>query len=292
MNKDLEKAGKIAAEALEFGENLIKPDSSMLEIVEKVEDKILSLGGGLAFPVQISLNEIAAHYNCFAKDATIIKEGNIAKLDIGVHINGWIGDNAVSVDLGGNSELKKASEEALKEAIKIIQIGTQLGEIGKVVEDTIKSYGFNPIRNLSGHELGQYNIHAGMTIPNFNNHDKTELIKDMVIAIEPFATTGAGAVREGKPAEIYRIEKMQGVRNQSTKEILKCIYIDNNTLPFAKRSLLKKFDEFKINFALRTLEKDGIITQYNQLPEISGGKVSQAEHTLLIDDKVKVITER
>lgn len=289
---DLEKAGKIAAEAITFGEKLIKPDTHMLEIIEKVENKIIKLGGGLAFPSQISLNEIAAHYNCFVKDTTLIKDGDIAKLDIGVHVNGYIADTALTVDLGKNKELKKASEEALKEAIKMVQIGTRLCDIGKVVETTIKSYGFNPIRNLSGHALGLYEVHAGLSIPNYDNKDRTELEKGMIIAIEPFATSGVGLIRESKMSDIFRVIRVGGVRNQSAKEILKFLNENYKTLPFARRYLINKFGEVKVNLAIRTLEQEGMIQQYTQLIEKSNGLVSHAEHTLLIEDKVKVITER
>ena len=117
----------------------------------------------------------------------------------------------------------KSSEEALKEAIKVVQIGTELGEIGKVIDETISSYGFNPIKNLSGHSVGLYETHSGITIPNFDNGDGTGLEKDMIIAIEPFATKGIGKIEEGKDSGIYKLQEIKNVRNQMTKEILKYI---------------------------------------------------------------------
>ena len=288
--KDLEKAGKIASEALKFGEKLIKVDGSLLDVVNKVEDKIISLGGGLAFPTQISINEIAAHYNPSVNDELKFKKEDIAKLDIGVHVNGYIADTALSIDLGGNEDLKKASAEALKEAIKEVQIGTELGKIGKIIEDTIRSFDFNPIKNLSGHELKQYDLHAGLTIPNYDNKDNTTLEKGMMIAIEPFATSGVGIIKEGKGAEVYKLMEIKGVRNPTTKKVLKFIENTYKTLPFSKRVLIKKFGN--VSFPLRILENERMILEYTQLVEKSGAKVSQAEHTVLIDDKIKVITER
>ena len=147
------KAGEIASEALEYGINLIKKDRSVLEIIENTEAKIFQLGGRPAFPANISINEIAAHYSPIKEDFPI-KESDIVKLDVGVHVNGAIGDNAATV--GSNKELIEASREALNEAIKIIQIGTKLRDIGKAIEKTISSYGFNPIKNLTGHSIDIY----------------------------------------------------------------------------------------------------------------------------------------
>jgi methionyl aminopeptidase len=286
--KDWIKAGEIASEALEYGKNLIKKDKSVLEIIENVEGKIFQLGGKPAFPAQISINEIAAHFSP-VKDDFSVKESDIVKLDVGVHVNGAIGDNAVTV--GNNKELIDASNEALNEAIKIIQIGTKLKDIGKVINKTILSYGFNPIKNLSGHSIELYEQHAGLSIPNYDNNDNFKLEKGMIIAIEPFATTGIGMIEEGKDSGIYKIEKIKSVRTQISKEILDFMIKEYKTLPFTKRWLLNKFPEFKVNFALINLEKEGIIIQYKQLPEKSKGIVSQAEHTLLINDKVKILTK-
>ncbi len=287
--KDWIRAGEIASEALEYGRNLIKKDKSVLEIVESTEAKIFQLGGKPAFPTNISINEIAAHFSPVKEDFSI-KESDIVKLDVGVHVNGAIGDNAVTI--GNNKELIESSREALNEAIKIIQIGTRARDIGKIINSTISSYGFNSIKNLTGHSIDIYEQHSGLSIPNYDNGDDFKLEKGMIIAIEPFATTGAGMIEEGKVSGIYKLEKMKSVRTQISKEILDFISTEYRTLPFTKRWLLKKFPEFKVNFALTNLEKDGLISQYRQLPEKSKGIVSQAEHTLLIDDKVKVLTKR
>ena len=283
------KAGEIASEALEYGINLIKKDRSVLEIIENTEAKIFQLGGRPAFPANISINEIAAHYSPIKEDFPI-KESDIVKLDVGVHVNGAIGDNAATV--GSNKELIEASREALNEAIKIIQIGTKLRDIGKAIEKTISSYGFNPIKNLTGHSIDIYEQHSGLSIPNYDNKDEFKLKKGMIIAIEPFATNGIGMIEEGKDSGIFKMENAKSVRTQISKEILDYISKEYSTLPFAKRWLLKKFPEFKVNFALNNLEREGIISQYKQLPEKRKGIVSQEEHTLLIDDNVKILTKR
>jgi len=284
------KAGKLTAEVITYGKSLIKVDVSPLEVITKIENKIQELKAKPAFPPQISINELAAH--CIPDKEIKFQKGDLVKLDVGVHIEGAIGDSAVSIDLGNNEKLIKASEEALQEAIKIIKIGTKLNEIGKVINETIKKHGFNPIKNLSGHSIEEYQEHAGMTIPNFDNGDTTELTKGQIIAIEPFATTGPGSVEDGKESGIYKLLEPRQVRNQMTRDLL--IYIAENyqTLPFAKHWLIKKFGPFKTGFALKVLEREGIVHHYKQLVEKSKEKVSQAEHTLLIDDEVKVLTKR
>jgi methionyl aminopeptidase len=285
---DWRKAGKMAATALDYGKGLMKKDASVLDICNKVEEKIKELGGNLAFPAQISVNETAAH---FCPDTTdIILTDQVASLDIGVHINGAIGDTAVSVDLSEkNSEIVKASEEALKEAIKIVQIGTALGDIGKIIEDTITSYGFNPVRNLSGHGLERYNIHSYPTIPNFNTKEKTKLAKGQIIAIEPFATSGSGLIHEEGTATLFVLMNKKSVRTPFVRDILAFIEKYEN-LPFTKRWLSAKFGEPKVNFALNQFRQLGMLKEYPPLVERSNSLVSQAEETLLIEDKVEILT--
>ena len=234
-----EKAGKIAAQSLEFGSKLIKVDASLRDVIERTEQKIYDLNGKPAFPVQISINEMAAHFT-INEDDLLFKENDVVKLDVGAHVEGYIGDNAITIDLGENKDLVKASKLALQEAIKLIKPGIKLFEIGEVVEKTISEFGFKPIRNLSGHGINVYEEHSGFTIPNFNNNDQTELEENQVIAIEPFATTGDGYVKDGKLSGIYKIMNIKQVRNDLTRNILKFIMQEYNTLPFCKRWLLKK----------------------------------------------------
>ena len=286
--ENYKKAGRIAAEALEFGKSLIKKNASMLEVCEKTEDRIFSLGGKPAFPVQISLNHIAAHY-CPEQDDNIILNDQLACIDVGVHIDGCIGDNAATIDLSGNNkEIVEASKKALDEAIKVIAPGVMLGEIGRVIHEAITSYGFSPVRNLSGHGLSKYNIHDKPTIPNFDTGDKTKLQKGIVIAVEPFASSGAGIVHETGTASVFSMVTKKPVRSPITREVLREIE-SYDGLPFSKRWLTKKFGA-KANFALRDLLQLDIIRGYPPLSDIQKGLVSQAEHSLLIDDEVIILT--
>ena len=283
------EAGKIASEAREYGKSLIKAGASLLEVSDKTEKKILELGGKLAFPAQISLNDVAAHNCADPDDTTKFKEGDICKLDIGVHIDGYVADTACSVDLGDNNDLVKASEDALNEALKMIKPGVTLAEIGEVIKNAISKYNLSPIKNLSGHGLDRFVIHGPPTIPNFNTNDDTKLEEDQVIAIEPFATDGMGMIYEGDRANIFSLIEKKPVRSNITREILKEIEKFEG-LPFTTRWLTKRFPLFKVNFALRELLQIESIRKYPPLPEKNHGLVSQAEHTIIVKDKPIITT--
>ena len=192
--EDYIKAGKIAAEARDYALTLVKENASLLDAAEKIEEFIIKKNCIPAFPVSLARNEIAAHYTPTPEEKTIFEKGDLVKIDLGTCINGYISDTAITVEIktNENKELIKASDEALKEAIKICQIGTEIWQIGKIIEETISSYGFNSIKNLSGYGLGNYEVHRKPTIPNFNNENKETLQKGQFITIEPFATTGSG----------------------------------------------------------------------------------------------------
>ncbi|MAG46965.1 type II methionyl aminopeptidase [archaeon] len=289
--EDWKKAGELTSKARAFGKEKIKIGVSLLKVTEEIEDFIYENGGKPAFPVQISVNNIAAHFNPSKDDEYIFRKGDLVKLDLGVHVNGCIGDTAISVDLGDNKELISASEEALKEAIKIVKPGVKLREIGKVIEKTITGKGFKPVRNLTGHEIKKYEEHAGMTIPNFDNGDETQLVEGQVIAIEPFATNGVGFIDEGKDSEIYKLLEEKTSRDMIARNVLMKIIKEYKVLPFAKRWLFKDFPEFKVNYALRLLEREKILHRYEQLVERDNGLVSQTEHTLLVQENPLILTK-
>lgn len=283
------KAGKIAKETLAFGKDLIKKDSKVLDVCNKVEGKIIELGGEIAFPVQISMNKIAAHY-CPKEDDETKFEEQLVSLDVGVHVDGCMGDNACSVDLSGsNGDLVKASEEALKAAIEKVKVGVKLAEIGKAIEDAITGYGFQPVRNLSGHGLDFNNIHCAPTIPNFDTKGD-EVLEKQVIAIEPFATNGVGMIHEKGDASVYTLIGKKAVRIGFVRNIQKEIE-SYNGLPFTTRWLTKKFSEAQVRYAFNQFKKLEILKEYPPLVERQNGLVSQAEHSLLVDDEVIVLTQ-
>jgi len=285
------KAGKIASEVKKYARQFIKPRMSLLDIAEKIEAKIEELGGKLAFPVTLAINEIAAHATP-ASDSEEEAQG-LLKVDIGVHIKGAIADTAFSLDLSEKGEYKKlieASEKALDNATGKIKKGVTLSEVGSAIQDAITKEGFSPIRNLSGHQLGEYLVHAGLTIPNCENNTLTK-IEEGAYAIEPFATTGTGIVYDGGKSGIYRLEKEAGVRDSMARKIYQFILEEYQSLPFCERWLTKKFGS-RTRIALIFLEKAGILHQYAQLIEKAHAPVSQAENTVLITkDKTEITTK-
>jgi len=276
---DWKKACEISAKALEYGKNLIVKGMDAFEICKKVDAKIIDLGGNLAFPSQISLNETAAH-NC-PIESKILKD-EIIKLDVGAEFNSAIGDNACTVDLSGKyGDLVDASRNALNEAIKIIKPGLKIREIGKIIEETIKKHGFTPISNLSGHGLDYNSIHTDPTIPNFDNGNNNQLEEGMIFAIEPFATTGVGKIYESGEGTIYSQVILRPVRSPIERKVL--AYISQyKGRPFSLRDLLKTFSEGQLRIALKGLNRQGIIRTYPPLVEAKKGLVSQAEHTVLV----------
>ncbi len=287
--RDWIKAGEIAKEAREFGKKICKENMLHLDIAEKIENKIREIGGRPAFPVDVSINNIAAHATPMIGDKSVLTKGDLVKLDIGVHVNGCISDTAVTVEINSEkySKLVKASEEALEEALKIVKAGIAVREIGRVIQQTITKNGFSPVRNLSGHGLELYEVHVNPTIPNYDNGDNTKLEVGQKIAIEPFATTGNGQVKDGKPAGIYALIEKKPTRVDSARKVLGYIEKEFKTLPFALRWIKIP----NAAFALKILERDGIIKQYTVLPEVSNGIVSQAEHTVIVEkDGCRVLT--
>lgn len=295
MNKEkILKAGQISAEVKKYARTIIKKDVPLLEIAEKIENKIFELGGKIAFPTNLSINDIAAHSTPSYNDETLAF--GLLKIDLGVHIDGYIADTAFSLDLENsqeNQELIQASEKALEKALEFIKQKKQeskTNKIGEIIEKEIKKNKFLPVSNLSGHSMEKYNLHAGITIPNISDSSYQKL-ENGLFACEPFATNGSGKVKHGKPSGIYILQSNKQVRDSFAREVLEYIKKEYNTLPFCSRWLVKKFST-RVLFALKKLEQNGNLHEFPELIEISKQqniKISQAENTFLITKKGDVI---
>ncbi len=286
------KAGNIAAMARAFGAKLIKEGADVIEVLEKVDEFILKKGGKPAFPAQMAFDEVAAHHAPRRADKITVKDGNLINLDLGVEMDGYVADNAVCIDVGNNhKELCNASRDALRAAIKLMGPGVKCREIGKEIEEIITGAGFKPIRNLAGHAVGRYIIHAPPSIPNYDNRDETELKPGMVLACEPFATDGFGLIHETGIPGIYMLREKKPVRGQITREVLKEIE-KYNGLPFALRNLDRVLPPAKINYAIRELMNIEALKSFGPLVEKGKGLVSQWENTMIItEDGCEVTTK-
>jgi methionyl aminopeptidase len=286
------KAGKIAQEIKKFALEIIKPKMKLIDIAEAIDNKIFELGAKPAFPVNLSMNEIAAHFTPVKGD-TVIAEG-ILKVDIGVAVDGFIADTALSIDLTEDKRFEKMMElnrQILEEASKTVKVGMNVGDIGTAAGKTLEESNeknkttFSIIKSLCGHTLGQNKIHAGLTISNYKNNNSKKL-DGMAFAIEPFVTTGLGDIYEGGLGGIYVLRNEGNVRDRDARKILEFIKETFSTRPFCERWIEKEGFK-KIKFTLSMLCKAGIIYHYPMLIETSREPVSQFENTFVIsEDKV------
>ena len=289
------KAGKIASEQREKTRRKDHVGSTLLMICESIEREIQEKGGMPAFPVNVSLNDIAAHYTAEPNDETIVGENDVLKIDIGVHVEGYIADTAVTVSNDPRHDsLIKSAENALNEAVRISRVNTKASEIGKLIENTISNTGFKPIQNLSGHSLAQYTIHAGKSIPNIRTIGSSfSLLSSQAYAIEPFVTMkdGQGVVFEGNIRNIFAIISRKPVKDEFVNEFLTYLWNKFRTLPFALRWILERYEEGDARRMLDTLVKKRNIHAYPILIEGKNKFVAQAEHTIVpLDGSTRVIT--
>jgi methionyl aminopeptidase len=282
-------AGKIAKEVRNQAAEMAKPGVKLLDIAEHVENTIRKRGAEPGFPLNLSLNDIAAHYTPKHNDELAIREGDVLKIDTGVHVDGYMADTAVTVQFGGHEELVKASSEALDAALDMIRPGRRISDISEAIEETIKSFGFVPVSNLMGHGVDRFVIHTEPSIPNVRTSSPKVLEEDMIIAIEPFATNGYGVVNDMRECLIFEFNEEKPVRNQDAKKIIAFVQKYGGT-PFAERWLLGREAAefglpnslFNIRIALKELVDRSILYTYPPLRDAKGGLVSQAEHTIIV----------
>ena len=281
------EAGRIAKEVLHSCAAEIKPGVLMGDIFDMVVDQIESKGAMLSFPPNISFNDVAAHDSPSPGDERTFSEGDLIKLDIGTHIDGYIADTAVTVNLGDHDKLCEAAKAALEAAINVVKPEVVVSEIGAAVEGAITSYGFKPIINLTGHAVARYDLHHGLSIPNTGLFGSGVLRKDDVIAIEPFATTGSGMVHEAPRAEIYQVVENTPVRSPTARKIMKKAQ-EMNGLPFSRRWLQIP----KAYPTPPTLLRQGNHYVYHCLADVTASCVAQFEHTMIVTDDGALVTTR
>ena len=291
--QDYINAGKIAAQVRENTRKKYHVGSTLYEICESIEKEIIQKGGKPAFPVNTSLNEVAAHYTAEPNDQRTILETDLVKIDLGVQINGYIADTAVTVCYDPKFDfLIQAAEAALKDAISMIRAGVKSSDVGKTIENTVKQMGCIPISNLSGHSLEQYTIHAGKSIPNIWSVGSFSFLSTEAYACEPFVTTpdGLGFVREGKTRNIFSLVSRKRTKDAEADKLIDYIWKKFNMLPFALKWLVPDWDEKSAKSLLEKLVKIKSIRSYPILVEANGQRVAQAEHTFIPQEDGIMIT--
>jgi len=285
------KAGEIAKECKKTARKMLKDGIKIIDIAEKVESLIRKMGATPAFPVNISVNEVAAHYTPDINDPYILRNGDLDKVDIVVMIDGYIADTAFSVMIGEKSNpLIDAAEKTLERFFKKVRPGKTVAELSELVENSIKEFGFNPVRNLAGHGLERYVQHAEPSIPNGKVNIQTELKEGQVIAMEVFVTNGVGWVKESYPILIYRYLQDKAVRMRESRIILEMSKNEFKGMPFAKR-WIKNISPTRLTLALNELVSKNAIIEYPILKEKSNGIVAQAEETVVLMKKPIITTK-
>lgn len=297
------KAGKIVSNIRNEASKMITDGALVIDLVNYVESEILKTGAKIAFPCNVSINEIAAHYTSPIDDETSFKAGDMVKLDLGAMVDGCIADSAVTVIANGNidenytqdeinlhEEIKEASAAGLEAAIATARSGIEVSKIGAAVHEAIAEYHLNPIFNLTGHSLEKYNLHAGISIPNYDNHDNYILEEGQAIAIEPFATNGEGIVNDAPGHYIFSYMANKPFRMKSTQRILKYIQHNHNKVPFSGRWITNEFGERKGSIALKQLSEAMAVYPYAPLREKENCFVSQKEHTVIIEKEGCTVT--
>ena len=300
IDKDvLEKyrqAGEIAAEVREEMRRYVKEGMRIIEICEKAESLIEKKGGKPAFPCNISVNEIAAHYTSPPGDERIIPKGAVVKIDVGVHIDGYIADTATTVSFNPQyRELVKTAEEALNKGIEYVRAGASSSGFGALIQKTIVERGFKPISNLTGHSIGRYLIHSGKSLPNVPHFFGFKFKEGDIFALEPFVTLAdaAGKVENGDLVTIFRFHKKKKVKGIHAKKLLAFIERNFRTLPFAERWLIGVIPKQSYNSAFKELLSSKSLVSYPIFVEASKKVVAQAEHTVYVKKNgCEILTEK
>ena len=288
--EELEKfrlSGKILRETREEMRQIVRENMPVIDVCEKAETLIREKGGKPAFPCNVSINEVAAHYTSPPDDELRIPEKAVVKVDIGVHVDGYVTDTAFTACFSQeHRSMQTTAEIALKAAIDNIHGQMLVSKIGGIIEKTIRNRGFKPISNLTGHSVGRYLIHAGTSIPNVSQVSFTKVKTGEVYAIEPFVTLpdAVGRVEDRADMAIFRLTKATSPKNSYAKTMLK--HIENNfrTLPFAERWLKNVVPEKQHKEAFKELLRSKAIMGYPVFVEVSRKVVTQAEHTVLIKE--------
>ena len=283
------RAGEVIKKARKKAREITEPGKNLEEIAEEIESLIRQEGLEPAFPVNISINEAAAHYTPPEGENQKIKSSDVVKIDIGAHSEGYIADTALTLNPDGKrQELIQTAEKVLSEALEFVEPGVTVGELGKHIEKQVPEE-YEVIRNLTGHSLGEYTQHAGLSIPNYGNNSDYEFEVGDAFAIEPFLTDGSGKVKSGADGNIYKLERDTSVRGKTERKLMSRIK-EFNSLPFTTRW----FEDYGMRekVAMKKLVQGDIVHSYPVLNEVSGGTVVQAEHTVVLTEEGKKVTTR
>lgn len=265
---------------------------------------------GIGFPTGVSLNQIAAHYTSNPGDKTVLKYDDVLKLDFGTHVNGYIVDSAFTWAPDQKyEELLAAVKDATYTGIKEAGIDVRLSDIGEAIQEVMesyecsidgKTYQVKCVRNLQGHRIDAYRIHAGKSVPIVKGPDHGDKMEENELyAIETFGSTGRGWVGEVGDCSHYMLNSPEshrtgrgGVVNMPRAKKLEAhIQKHFRTLPWCRR-YLEHSGEANYMVALRNLVSAGVVEEYPPLADVRGSFVAQYEHTILLRPTCKEIVSK
>lgn len=304
------QAAEVHRQVRKYIRNYVKPGIKMIDLCETLENMVRKLiqenglQAGIAFPTGCSLNWVAAHWTPNTGDQTVLQYDDVMKLDFGTHIEGRIVDCAFTIAFNPMFDpLLEASREATNTGIKEAGIDVRLGDIGAAIQEVMESYEVEingkicqvkSVRNLNGHSIGPYQIHAGKSVPIVRGGEATKMEEGEFFAIETFGSTGKGYVREDLECSHYMKNFDVGhvpLRLPRAKQLLATIDKHFSTLAFCRR-YLDRVGESKYLMGLKSLCDAGIVQPYPPLCDIKGSYVSQFEHTILLRPTCKEVISR
>jgi len=289
VREKLHRAGEVSKEALQRAVEIVDEGVLLLDVAEEVEDLMRKRGLRPAFPTCISIDHVAAHYSPVHDDPMRFRRGNVVKLDLGAHLDGWIADTATTVEVGTHNwtDLIRASELALQTAMEAVHPGAETRQLGAGIQRAIESLGYKPIRNLTGHTIERYLLHAGKSVPNVP-HGHEVLALGEVVAIEPFSSSGAGEVDGSRTGNIYRVVRTRPQRQPELTEFLNLLAAEFKTLPFAERWAYRL--DPRAPAWLNQLVRSRAVMMYPALVDVAEGVVAQTEHTMIVTERGAEVT--
>ncbi|TKA57003.1 Methionine aminopeptidase 2-1 [Cryomyces minteri] len=320
MNNDFlaeyRQGAEVHRQVRQWAQKHIKPGQTLTEIAEGIEDSVRyltghqgleegdNIRGGVGFPTGLSLNHCAAHYTPNAGNKMVLQKEDVMKVDFGVHLNGRIVDSAFTLAFDPvYDNLLAAVKDATNTGIREAGIDVRMSDIGAAIQETMESYEVEiggqtypvkPIRNLNGHNIGQWQIHGGKSVPIVKGGDQTKMEEGETFAIETFGSTGKGYVRDDMETSHYAKRDdapKVALRVSSAKSLLSSITKNFGTLPFCRR-YLDRLGHDKYLLGLNNLVSSGIVEAYPPLCDIKGSYTAQYEHTILLRPNVKEVISR
>ncbi|MEM2137444.1 MAG: type II methionyl aminopeptidase [Candidatus Methanomethylicia archaeon] len=294
MTEEMVEAYRHAGEATKAAKNraleIVRAGATIRDVCDEIENKIVEYGCKPAFPCNICINEIAAHYTADENTRGVIPDNCIVKVDVGAHYDGYIADTAITINVSSEfEELINAVKEAMDNVDKELNVNISIMKISSIIEKTVNSYGFKPIKNLAGHQLDRYKLHTGFVIPNIKQmkYALTKLAPGYAYAIEPFATlsSGMGEVRGIRGGNIYRLVSPRPPKMGAARSLFLTIQRRFNYLPFTKRWLTDFRNNPSYPRSFNQLLDKGYISEYPYMVEDGGQPIAQWEHTFIVLEK-------